>query len=1413
MAQTIRIEIPITAKDNTGGAVKAVEQKLNSLEKSYQKMQKQLQKLSGKRFEIDLDANDHATDKIADAEAAVSHMDGHSANVDVTADDQATDIINDVQGALSSADGDAANLEIDADDAATTVIEDADDALADVDGDTASLYVEADDAASPVIDEVEEKANSLNGSICQLTISAIDLATTPITGILNLLRNPIFSLMSTLGLGFGIGDSINTYNGIEAQLSQVQAISGASGEEMGRLSQQARDLGASTKFTAQEVAEGYSYMGMAGWTASQMMAGIPAILSLSAASGESLGTTSDIVTDALTAFGLQAEDTAHFSDVLAQASASANTDVGKMGESFKYVAPIAGAMGYSIEDTALALSAMAASGVKSSMAGTSLRRAITNLAAPTDKVATAMEKYGISLDDGAGNAKSLIDVLGNARESLGGLGKIEKEAAASTIFGTQASAAMLSIINMSDDAWQDLTEAIYNADGAAEEMAATMLDNTVGSLTIMQSALSAVKDNLGERLSPYVRAFAEGMTEWLPTASGAIDNFMDVVDQKVSNASAPMREMMRSQEWTEADLFGKVDIAWNKMVADPFTKWAGGSGKNLMTKGLSRLFGEAAKIAPGGEEAGLTSWLSAGIIAKGAAESAKGIMSMASAVGSLSPALGTAIPFVAAAAAGIGAITVAVENYKLAQKEANLDAHFGEVSLSTAQIEQVAGQIVDVEFTANMKAANVQFDNAAGLVSQAEQLLAQNNFLWWKIDSVGIESGAGADIISNSEEFTSKLLQAIEGDEYAVSLTITTLLGSANAEPIVSQLQQWFAEDSAAIEGMGAAVSDMLSRAFEEGADTVNLSTAATILQNKMLEMVNGQHMAELEGQLKWLMMSSLGGAMDAESFKGIADASSQLVEEQVNETSAAYQRTIGKIEGLVGNDPARQALATVMEDTLNTAFADYRNTASGKVFDSLFGGLQQAYGQELSSMGGVMQGSDFMSYLLGIDGSGMGVAGAFSVLQSDIEKGFKGMEPGTQAALSELYGSMSGSVDQMDKVISDAAANGKAVPEALMQSYRQAMMLAAASDPSNEGAMWQYMANEMAQQFPDKSSFISALEQNGVHFDEWPSAVQTAFDKAFVETTANGGDYDMASSLLTAFSGDNVDWSAVEGILNQYGYSIAEELASQGIDVSGAEIPADMSGAEVVPEGEPDVDTAQSEFQDALDGAFDETFEENPEVDIEADQTNNADEVYSEAEADIQSRFGQAIEAHGSVNITLDWHITNPTASISVGVSGGSATATIASAGFATGGYIGDKILSWLGEEGPEYVIPTTGRYKGNGEELWLQAGEDLGMFDNIQGHASGGYIDGGKSSDSNIWSSLGSGGTQPVSKESGGSVSVGAPKINAPITINGSGMNAQEIVNAVRENLSDIADDLAGNMAKNLSQIFGNMPLTQEA
>ena len=315
----------------------------------------------------------------------------------------------------------------------------------------------------------------------------------------------------------------------DSQMSTVAAISGATGEEFEILRAKAQEMGATTAFSATESAQAMEYMAMAGWKTTDITNGLAGGMNLAAASGEDLATTSDIVTDAMTAFGMSADQSTYFADVLAQTATNANTNVGMMGETFKYVAPLAGAMGYNIEDMSAAIGLMANAGIKGSQSGTSLRNIITNLASPTDKVAGAMDDLGISLTDSDGKTKSFGETLSDLRISFADLDEVQKTQYASAIAGKEGMSGLLALINSSDEDFDKLTDSIKNCTGASEKMAEIRLDNLEGDVTLFKSALEGAQIAISDKLTPVLRNLVEKATDWLPTVQDKLLSAIDVV--------------------------------------------------------------------------------------------------------------------------------------------------------------------------------------------------------------------------------------------------------------------------------------------------------------------------------------------------------------------------------------------------------------------------------------------------------------------------------------------------------------------------------------------------------------------------------------------------------------------------------------------------------------------------------------------------------------------------------------------------------------------------------------------------------------------------------------------------------------------------------------------------------------------
>ncbi|NJH82115.1 phage tail tape measure protein [Staphylococcus hyicus] len=326
----------------------------------------------------------------------------------------------------------------------------------------------------------------------------------------------------------GFGAAVKKSIDFDDSMRKVKATSGATGSEFQQLRDKALEMGAKTKFSASESADALNYMALAGWDTKDMLVGIDGVMQLAAASGEDLGQVSDIVTDSLTAFGMKAKDSGHFADVLAQTSSKANTDVRGLGEAFKYAAPVAGALGYTVEDTSIAIGLMSNAGIKGEKAGTALRTMFTNLSKPTGDMKKKMDELGISITDSNGNMLPMRDVMDQLRGKFKNLSKEQQANAASTIFGKEAMSGALAIINASDEDYQKLTKSIDGSKGAANRMSKEMEGGIGGSLRQMKSAIESLAISIGDVMAPYIKKLAE----WVSHAASKL-NEMPKGTQKI----------------------------------------------------------------------------------------------------------------------------------------------------------------------------------------------------------------------------------------------------------------------------------------------------------------------------------------------------------------------------------------------------------------------------------------------------------------------------------------------------------------------------------------------------------------------------------------------------------------------------------------------------------------------------------------------------------------------------------------------------------------------------------------------------------------------------------------------------------------------------------------------------------------
>lgn len=1164
MAETIRIEIPVNVVDNTGSGTSSVTRNLTAMERAFERADRAAQ-----RFQ---------------------RRSGVAAEIEIGADDNATPVLSAVENATEQIDGETAQVEVAADDSATQTVSAASDAVENFDGQSGDAEIGASDEATPVIRAAQDAAESWGGSVFNATIGVIDAATAPISKLASIAKNPVVQGASLIGASFGVAESVNSFQDFESMMSQVKAISGATGQAFDDLTAKAQEMGATTKFTATESAEAFNYMAMAGWKPQQMIDGISGIMSLAAASGEDLGTTSDIVTDALTAFGLSAGDSGHFADVLAQASANANTNVSMLGESFKYVAPVAGAMNYSVEDTSLALGLMANASIKGSMAGTALKTSLANMAAPTDSMAEAMDKYGISLTDSEGNMKSLRGVIDNLRGSLGGLSETEQTAAASTIFGKEAMAGMLAIINASEEDYNKLSTAIDNSKDAAEGMADTMLDNLKGSFTLMQSAIEGTENAFGKRLSPYLRDIAGGIADAMPGITDGINAVMDVVDDKIAGVKRKITDMTSSDEWKNADLFGKIDIAWDSIIAKPFGNWVSGDGAQLISTGLGTLFSSASAILPGGEKAGLTSWLSAGILAKGAAtvaQKGKSIVETLSpigdAIGNITEAAGNAndvmdfvgnlssmIPVgakVGLAAAGITAaiigIKLAIDKYNQTQLENSLEEHFGKIKLSADEVKDAAAGILNQKYLTNVELALNEVQNADNLRAEAQKALESNDVLEFK-SRVGITLTADEqqEYTDNINTFVESKISELESRTFAAHIHVQTYLaGTEDGQILAQNIKEWARADNLELSDLSSQLSQKVSEALKDGIIDVNEEEAISALQEKMNSITARWKEAEAQAQWDWINQKygHLSAAdLESGSFTDLMDEMRSQRETAMESIKADTTQWYSELEAMKDYGRITPEQYESYKEQTGWYVRGQEGSELSKSLELGSNTLNDTYGEKIT--GNIQTLTETAQNALKSAETSL-QSGSYGTIASTFDNMFTSMDNGKgflgigadadQRALNELYQSMAPDVSQMGSLIDQYREAGQAVPKSLMEGYKEAIEVGAAA--GDVDAAWQNYANQILESGSEEMKSVLTDPNNPMYEsvrEQLPEELKTAIDRATAETTP---DEITLEGLRAAVDGDvDIDKDSWVSALNEKLGDLAttEEVTADNVKI-----------------------------------------------------------------------------------------------------------------------------------------------------------------------------------------------------------------------------------------------------------------------
>lgn len=1408
------------------------------------------------------------------------------------------------------------------------------------------IYLEAKENISPVLDTINGGVKSLAGKTWSFTLKALDFATTPVRTLLNLLKNPLLQAGAFFGVSLGLTDTINTQKDFEAAMSQVQATSGADDSELEQLTKKAEEMGATTKFTASDSAEAMNYMAMAGWKTEDMLDGITGIMNLAAAANEDLGTTSDIVTDALTAFGMSASDSGHFADVLAQASANANTNVSMLGESFKYVAPVAGAMKYSVEDVSLALGLMANASVKGSQAGTSLKTSIANMAAPTDKMQGAMDKYGISLTKRNGEMKSFKEVLDMLRANLGGLSETEQTAAASTIFGKEAMAGMLAIINASTEDYEKLTQAIYNADGATEKMANTQLDNLAGSITMLKSAVDSVKIKFGERLNPYVRSLADGLKAAMPDVEAALSDFMDFVDRKYDVMQAKMRDLTASDEWQNADFGGRVKLAWDEIVSEPFKEWWGSTGKSIVSNiagdvgrgigsgigaglmmllgidvsdsvnegesvgkafakgfsdgfdfdaikdglfsGIGNLFSSAGKLLPGGKSADLGSVVSAAIIAKAAMPAVsvgkdvwtigKGIFGAqaslggASLVGTIAGSTGNAMVAGTGVLGSLANVGYAVGGGSKAGLYFGNSA--GALPGGMAALEGAGAVAGAVTAGATLISAGIDAYTAMKS-SDKEKQAAYGQSAAWKAGGVATGAAAGAMLGS----FIPGVGTVVGG---LVGAGIGGLTGYVEGKRIKKEYQE-----SADAEALA---TEKLQKVYEiTGSSTENVTFKTQALKDAMDDSnVSAEEFGSMLQQAVSDDLIEHFGSLHL-SLTEIKDAASSIAFNGMESQFDDYAESV---------EDAANSLSSVKSAFSDLKKENWKLSLGAPVTEADVKEYRSSIDQMLSSTASYLQDKHYEANLafkliMGEDANTDGLDATYSAIDAKLDELKEKLNTAIDANIklnggvlkldsdSEIL-SLQQQIQDITNQVSTAQENAKF--DALKIKYG-----GAALDSESFASLQEELKNtvsSMTSQYDDAlevnlTNLRLQLDRGDIDQDEFNRQLQALTDgyNAQVSDLQVRVESFQLDSIAEAYS------SALDGILPDLKGTTSEKL-QQAMDAALKEKPnvADWTNSDVVEWF--DLNGMDAETQAALVQLLKSVADSMPASFADSIRNSGLSNATRDAaQNEIDAAFKDDFNTEAKINITERIKLNGGVAS-SYAASSGVVTTTPSGSGsgsrlpyaarnnsimaggsgvfpsspsnisgHATGGMVNGRELSWVGEEGPEMIIPLVPARRERAVELYQQAGEILG----VTAHANGGLVGSGSGSytspltgnytdsyydghtsrhnelssdtvdylsqtvneapvSSNLFSdddstTFTSSSTQNMASTSQ-NVTV-RPEVTVKVDVNpefnitGGEKSEDEIMAVIRRHMKEMADEIGGELATKLDEVFSNMPL----
>nr|DAO68489.1 MAG TPA: minor tail protein [Caudoviricetes sp.] len=890
--------------------------------------------------------------------------------------------------------------------------------------------------------------------------------------------NKTFAVMAkgaaaaSAGLAGVLTASTMAGSSFEAQMSTVQTISQASSGDMKQLKEVAAEMGRTTKFSATEAGQGLEYMAMAGWKTQEMVSGLPGIMYLAAASGEELGTVSDIVTDAMTAFGLQADQSAHFADVLAQASSSSNTNVAMMGATFQYVAPVAGSFGYTIEDVATATGLMANAGIKGEKAGTAMRTMLTNLAKPTKQMRGYMNKLSLSLVDGTGKMKPFRQQLQELRQGFSGLSEAERAEYAAGIAGKEGMSGLLAMVNASEADFTKLTAAIDNSAGAAKKMSEVRLDNLAGDITILKSGLEGAGIEIYGGFSGLLREGAQDATAWL-------SSFTENLKEDIPTIRREAKSFAKAAE----SLFGPLLDA----------------GKWLLKH-------------PGVIEGSIKGTAAAMLTFK----AAKGATAAVKLLGTLSGMM-SAWPVAAAGLIIGGIVGISSVMERTAKKKAakNLSEHFGGLTLSMEELNEAARHLVGDRLFDNIEAMESSAGRADEFFQSMKDSLKSIQKTEWKL-SMGMEldTSDAESYASAVDSYVTSAQDYIAEKGYELNLAVELVLGDSG---------QGFAEDSSAFyQSLLAQMNPLkqdISKALEDITENGLTLDKQKIVDDYLAEMADITSMitdAQNAAKLQMIEGQFAGAALTPETFQNLQSAIADYTEQANQSADEAYQTILTSLNAqrIAGERGTEGGItqAEFDEKSAEAAAGYYRRKAETILngYQTMQDTIMATYGSEIQpamdainqkisdALAEAPQDASVEELLTYLNQAYMGASEALESFD---------LSDGAKDAVNMLLQGMKPTTEQLQGLEEQIKASGGDIAVETMKGITAAFSDQAAltAITGTTEDMWTVIGTQVARsaQFSDMAQIVA--DSSGPQF---PEGLQSGIDSQKIKTEQTIGQY-----------------------------------------------------------------------------------------------------------------------------------------------------------------------------------------------------------------------------------------------------------------------------------------------------------------